>query len=451
MKITRYKHRLLVLILGCLFISNVSAQNSDHLFSTDSLSLQNCLNIGLLNNYSVRIAHNEAQISANNATLANAGYLPTVDLTGSYRTTIDNTNTTLRSTGEVSNLNSVFDQTLNAGVALNWTIFDGFNISTNYKKLKELEIQGETNTRIAIEDYIAGLTAEYYNYIQQNIRLANLHYAVQLSAERLRIVEERYRIGNYSGLDYQQAKVDYNADRAKYLKQQEALQSSVINLNEWMANKQVDAPLLIKDTLIILKDELQYDYLLEGTLATNAYLLKADQNTAIAQMDYKKVLSRNYPYINLNAGYGYTFNKYDVNVNSRRSNYGFNGGVTVGFNLYDGNRRREKRNANITIRNTQLRRDELEQALRADLSNLWQSYLNNISLVTLERQNLVTAKENCSIAMERYLLGNLSGIEMREAQKSLLDAEERLLTAEYNTKLCEISLQLISGKILSYL
>ncbi len=451
MKITRYKHRLLVLILGCLFISNVSAQNSDHLFSTDSLSLQNCLNIGLLNNYSVRIAHNEAQISANNATLANAGYLPTVDLTGSYRTTIDNTNTTLRSTGEVSNLNSVFDQTLNAGVALNWTIFDGFNISTNYKKLKELEIQGETNTRIAIEDYIAGLTAEYYNYIQQNIRLANLHYAVQLSAERLRIVEERYRIGNYSGLDYQQAKVDYNADRAKYLKQQEALQSSVINLNEWMANKQVDAPLLIKDTLIILKDELQYDYLLEGTLATNAYLLKADQNTAIAQMDYKKVLSRNYPYINLNAGYGYTFNKYDVNANSRRSNYGFNGGVTVGFNLYDGNRRREKRNANITIRNTQLRRDELEQALRADLSNLWQSYLNNISLVTLERQNLVTAKENCSIAMERYLLGNLSGIEMREAQKSLLDAEERLLTAEYNTKLCEISLQLISGKILSYL
>ena len=40
----------------------------------------------------------------------------------------------------------------------------------------------------------------------------------------------------------------------------------------------------------------------------------------------------------------------------------------------------------------------------------------------------------------RYMLGNLSGIEMREAQKSLLDAEERILSAEYDTKLCEISL-----------
>ena len=54
-------------------------------------------------------------------------------------------------------------------------------------------------------------------------------------------------------------------------------------------------------------------------------------------------------------------------------------------------------------------------------------------------------------AMERYLLGDLPGIEMREAQKSLLDAEERILTAQYNTKLCEISLQQISGNVMVYL
>lgn len=451
MKNIKWKHSLLMMAMGCTFTTIASSQTITEVSNNDTLSLQNCLDIGLLNNYSVRIAHNQQQISANNATLGNAGYLPTVDLSGSYRGTIDNTNTTLRSTGEISSESNVFDQTLNAGLSLNWTIFDGFNISTNYKKLKELERQGETNTRIAIEDFVAGLTAEYYNFIQQNIRLANLNYAVKLSAERLRIVEERYRIGNFSGLDYQQAKVDYNADRAKFMKQQEALQTSCINLNEWMANPQVDAPVLVKDTLIILQEDLNYNELLEGTLITNASLLKADQNTVLAQMDYKKVLSRNYPYVNLNAGYGYTFNKYDVNINSRRNNFGFNGGVTVGFNIFDGNRRREKQNANITIRNTQLQRDELEQALRADLSNLWQSYLNNLKLVTLERQNLVTAKDNYSIAMERYLLGDLSGIEMREAQKSLLDAEERLLTAEYDTKLCEVSLLLISGNVLSYL
>ena len=41
--------------------------------------------------------------------------------------------------------------------------------------------------------------------------------------------------------------------------------------------------------------------------------------------------------------------------------------------------------------------------------------------------------------------------EMREAQKSLLDAEERILSAAYNTKMCEISLLQISGNITRYL
>ena len=55
------------------------------------------------------------------------------------------------------------------------------------------------------------------------------------------------------------------------------------------------------------------------------------------------------------------------------------------------------------------------------------------------------------IAKERYMLGDLSGIEMREAQLSLLQAEERLLSVEYDTKICEISLLQLSGKITKYL
>ena len=43
-------------------------------------TLKSCLEQGLLNNYSLRITRNEQQVSKNNATLANAGYLPTLDL-----------------------------------------------------------------------------------------------------------------------------------------------------------------------------------------------------------------------------------------------------------------------------------------------------------------------------------------------------------------------------------
>lgn len=413
--------------------------------------LKQCLEEGLQNNYSLRISRNTEQISKNNATLGNAGFLPTIDLTAGYKGDLNSSDTEYRDGSAKLSSRNAYDQTLDAGIDLNWTLFDGFQISTTYKQLKVLEQQGATNTRIAIEDFIATLTAEYFNYIQQEIRLKNFRYAVSLSKERLRIVEERYHIGNFSRLDYQQAKVDFNADSAQYMKQQELVHTSRINLNELMANEDVDRPIQVKDSVIDLNHSLQFAQLWESTLQTNASLLKADQNTTLAQLDYKKILSRNYPYLKLNAGYGYTLNRYDINSIKQRNNWGFSGGITVGFNIFDGNRRREKRNASLAIRNSQLEREQLEQALRADFSNLWQAYRNNIQLLRLERQNLISAKENHEIAKERYLLGDLSGIEMREAQKSLLDAEERILSAEYDTKMCEISLLQISGKITQYL
>ena len=400
-------------------------------------TLKSCLEQGLLNNYSLRIVRNEEQVSKNNATLGNAGYLPTLGLSAGYKGTIDNTETKARATGETTKDNGVFDQTLDAGINLNWTIFDGFNITANYQRLKELERQGETNTRIAIEDLIANIAAEYYNYVQQKIRLKNFRYAVSLSKERLRIVEERYHIGNFSRLDYQQAKVDFNADSAQYMKQREVLNSSRIRLNELMANHDVTALIGIRDTAIDVNPDLQYDELWQATLATNASLLMADNNTEVVRADYKKIMSRDYPYVRLNAGYGYTLNRYELSSTKKRDNWGLNAGITIGFNLFDGKRKMQKRN--------------LKLSLKSDLSDLWQAYRNNWQVMLMERQNLVAAQENYEYANLRYMKGDLSGFEMREAQQSLLDAEERLLVSEYDTKMCEISLLQLSGKVLTYL
>ena len=413
-------------------------------------SLQSCLEEGLQNNYSLRIVRNNEQVVHNNTTLANAGYLPTLDLSAGYSGGIDDTDTKMRTTGETVSEHGAFDQTLNAGLSLNWTLFDGFGIQANYKKLKELEAQGETQTRIAIEDFIATLSAEYYNFVQQNIRLKNLQYAVTLSKERLRIVEARYSIGSFSRLDLQQARVHYNADQASLIKQQEQLNNSRTRLNELMAVSDMNSPVMVQDTLIIPDLTLKFDQLWDNTLRTNATLLKAEQSQSLAKLDQQAVLSRNYPYVRANAGYGYTHSMYEVGSTEVRDNLGLSFGVTVGINLFNGDKRRQANNAKLAVENARLQREELEQSLRADLISLWQAYQNNIDLLQLERDNLIAARDNYEIARERYLLGDLSGIEMREAQKSLLDAEERILSAEYNTKMCEISLLQISGSIAEY-
>lgn len=417
----------------------------------EPMRLQDCLEVGLENNYSLQIVRNLEESAHNDVTWGNAGFLPTLDASASYQGALDNTDYKYRESGETLSQNGVYDQTMNVGLSLNWTLFDGFRILSNYKRLKELEQQGEINTRIAIEDYIANLTAAYYNLVQQKIRLKNLAYAVSLSKERLRIVEERYNIGNFSRLDLLQARVDFNADSATYMKQQEVLYSARIELNELMPNQNIDQYIVVSDSIINVNMLLHFEELWNATLMSNASLLKAEQNNTLAELDFKMISSRDYPYVRFSTGYGYTFNKYNVGTYERRGNLGLNAGLTVGFRIFDGNRKRERQNARIVIDNAQLQRQELELSLRADISNLWQAYRNNIELVYLERENLTAARENHEIAVERYMLGDLSGIEMREAQKSLLDAEERILTAEYDTKLCEISLLQISGMVTRYL
>lgn len=416
----------------------------------DVYSLRECIETGLERNYSIRIIRNEQQISDNNATPGNAGYLPTVDMSGGFSGSVNNNRNKLMD-GTTEKQNGVNSETGNIGLNVNWTVFDGFGIQAEYSRLKELQRMGELNTRMTIEDFVADLSTEYYNRIRQNIRLRNLRSSLDLSRERVRIAEERYHIGSGSRMDLQQAQVDFNSDSSKVLNQLEVVNTSRIRLNELMALENVEENIAVKDSVIypnIFLDEVE---LWKSTIESNASLLIAQKNKTLSELDYKKVKSRNYPYVKLNAGYGYTANWYEVGTTDLQQRLGLNYGVTVGLSLFDGlNRRRERRNARIEIENKELRMQELELALRADMSNLWMAYQNNLDLWSLEKENLVVAQENYRIAIDRYKLGELSGIELREAQNSLLEAEERQSIAEYSTKLCEVSLLQLSGQILTY-
>ncbi len=413
-------------------------------------SLRQCIETGLERNYSIRIIRNEQLISDNNATLANAGGLPTFDMNGGLSGTLNNTNNSLR-TGGTEKTTGVANETGNIGLNMAWTVFDGFGIQASYERLKELKRMGELNTRLTIEDFVADVSSEYYNLIRQKIRLRNLRSSLELSRERLRIVEQRYYIGSMSRLDLQQAQVDFNADSSNVLNQLQVVHSSRIALNELMALENVEAETQIADSLITPNPFLDEVELWSSTMETNAALLVSQKNIAISELDLKKLKGRNYPYVRLSAGYGYTANWYETGSYDLQQRLGLNYGVTIGFTLFDGNRRREQRNARIMVENRGLRTQELELGLRADMSNLWMAYQNNLDLWSLEKDNLVAAQENYTIAIERYKLGELSGIELREAQNSLLSAEERRSIAEYSTKLCEVSLLQLSGQILNYL
>lgn len=444
------KNNMILSVLLFLYIP-AFAQQDEIGTQGRTVTLQNCISQGLEKNFSIRMAKNRQKVSDNNATPANAGLLPTVDFSALYGGDLHTTRSVTRSTGETTIDKNALDGTLDIGVDLNWTIFDGFSVWTNYKQLRLMKEQGELETRLTIEDYVASVIKEYYNFIQQKIRLENFRKNMELSRERFRNVGISYSIGSYSLVDYLQAKVYFNADSTQYMKQLEALNTSRIALNELLANDDVTAYINVHDTLIDVNPNLQYESLWRATLATNSSLLLADNNSAVVQAEYKKIMSRDYPYVRLNVGYGYTLNRYELAATRKRDNWGLSAGITVGLNLFDGKRRMQKDNAKLDIEYARLERENLKLSLKASLNNYWQAYKNNLQILMKERENHEAAVANYELSSLRYSESQLSGFELREAQNSLLDSEESILAAEYDTKMCEVSLMLLSGQILEYL
>lgn len=443
------KKTIIILLLSVAVPASASASASAS--EQPPMTLQQYLAVGLERNYDIRLVRNNEQIAQNNATRGNAGFYPTVDLSAAYSGTADKV-TQYPVAGDKVTVDGVNDAAANAGVNLAWTVFDGFSVQTSYERLGELQRMGELNTRLQTESFISNFTAEYYNYIRQLITLKNLQYAVELSRERVRIVDVSVEIGSLSGYDALQAKVDFNADSSRLVKQFEVIYTLGTSLREMLALTDVDTPFAAADREIVYDSGLVRDELWRSALDNNIYLKIARKEGDISRLDLKAAQSRNYPYLRLNAGYGYSGNWYGANTLARQRVMGANYGVTVGFTIFDGmNRRREQRNARIEIRNRELEQEQTQLALDVDLANAWMAYENNLKLVELERSNLETAQTGYELAMERYKNSQLSGIELREAQTSLLDAEERLVQVVYDTKMCEISLLQIAGLITSYL
>lgn len=209
---------------------------------------------------------------------------------------------------------------------------------------------------------------------------------------------------------------------------------------------------IVSDSSVNLLPELVYSTLLEKTFNENTQLQITAKHINLSEYDLKIIRANSFPYIRLTSGYNYNFNIYNKGATKKSNNMGLDYGLTVGIPVFDGgNRRREIKNAQIALKNKELAQLEAQLDIEAKLQETYSSYSNYLGLIKIERQNLKTAHENYETAAIRYRLGELAGIDMREAQNSLQDAEKRLLDVEYNAKIDEISLMMLSGDILEYM
>jgi outer membrane protein TolC len=432
---------LCLIVLFTFFYSSVSAQKL--------LSLEESIQLGLQNHYSIQISKKRELQALNDNTPGNAGFLPTITGTLNKNYTISGLDQEffggLRAPLVQSGVNS---NSANGGLTMAWTLYDGKGMFILKDRFKELQNLGAKQTETAIENLISLISSSYYDLIRQNLRVNNFRKGLEISNDRLKLAKDRYEVGQGSKVDYYSAQVDYNEDKALLIAQEQSYLNTKISYNTLLVRNHQEE--FIVDSKIDLLPKLNLPELKEFALKQNPTLISALLTKKITDLDTKSIQSLQMPQIDLLAGY----NMSQVNNGAgfgvqRGSSDVLNYGLRATINIFDGyNQKRRVQNAKINAEIAQMQIDDLKNSLISTLERAFVTYENALNLISLETENYAIAKQNIDIAFDRFKVGIATSYELREVQRNAVSAETRLIETKFAAKAAEIELIRLSGNLL---
>lgn len=417
-----------------------------NLRAEEYLTLKKAIGIALKNNYSIRIAENKKEITENNVSIGNAGFLPTIDFNLKYTEFDSKTN----QQNNIQPFSSTTDKkygSLYSEIELNWTVFDGFSMFYDYEQFKEINQAEELKLRLSVENTIYQVINLYYDIIRQKELIRNTKLNINYSSERLRIIEEKYRIGSAAKLELLQNKVYLNDDKSELLNNELELSDLKVSMNTLLER---DKKLLfdIVDSITI-NNNYDINNLINKAFENNANLLAVQKQLSIAQRDISISKSFLYPQISLFANYNYTNNDFRFGDIKSNNTGIFNYGLNLNMNLFNSfNHSRNIQNATINADILNYQYLEIKSQTETEIIIAYDNYNLNKEIVTFEEENLNYAKEYLEIAFEQLKLGKYTALELRQAQMSYSQAQDRLVKAKYNTKISEINLLKLTGYLL---
>lgn len=407
------------------------------------LSPEEAMRIGLENNFGILLVRNDKAIAENNTSIGNAGMLPRLNLNSSRNFSVNDTRQEFLD-GQVNDRQDAHSQVFSYGAQLNWTIFDGFRMFRRFDQLRSLEQKAAMQELLAMEQTVQSIYNQYYTLVLLEKRLHYQQQSMLLSTERVRLAETRLRSGSGSRLEYLQAQVDRNNDSSAIYEIQNQIVRARMQFNHTLG-REPETDFTIRDTIptASLPDE---KTLVQRLDAFNTLLRIARQDEQMALLSIREIQSRYYPELAATLSYNYLNQNSQSGFLLQNNSSGFTYGLTASWNIFNGlNNRRELSNYKIMAESSVLRIASLENELKANLKAMLHQFLNKQSQITLEQQNAKAADENLRLAAQRYHIGDLSGIEYREAQKSQLNAQVRLLQNLQEAVLLETAIRQMTG------
>jgi outer membrane protein len=250
-------------------------------------------------------------------------------------------------------------------------------------------------------------------------------------------------------LEVLNAEVDIISDSINLMDSRQQLANTKRDLNV-VLNSDLNRRFEV-DTLVSFTEPVVLDSFLTDAEKNNVRLLQAEKSIMISDYNYKASKAVYLPSVGLSGSYGWNEGDFpSTSFASQSITNGFGAGVSLRWSLFDGGRGiTTVKNAKIQTENEAVFKTQVVSEVKRDIANARGNYENRLSIFKLLSTNVKTTGANYERSNERYKLGQITSVELRQAQINLLNARTTKNAAKYQAKLAELELLQLTGQLLN--
>lgn len=395
-----------------------------------ALSLDDCIDLGLKHNQSLRINRFETDRSVSQAKSNIGLILPVVNysLSGSG--------------GETGSLgwNNGYSNTL----SLSQNIWDGGRWWNTLKSAKVAEDVADIQLTTYELSTIYQVKVAFYNYLS-TLKLLDVYRENFTTSEyQHQLTIERFKLGAASRNDTLRTRVNIEQSRLQIINGETDRQSRARDLNIILGREWNDQ-LVLQEPLWEAVLVPGIDGIMEEVLTANPQLQLLERNQTVAAYNVKIAKSGYIPSLGMSASY--TNGGTEIGDIFGDNTASISTGVNLTWNLFNGTRtKRSVEQSKISAKVARENYDLTKRNLKKDLAQSLEQMETMRESVEISQLILDASEQDLLLAQEQYKIGSLSILDVLRITASYEDAKSSLIRSQYNLKIAEAGLHQLMGK-----
>ncbi len=430
----------ILIVLIIIHTNDVQAQNK--------LSLKDALAITLKENIDIKIKTHELKQAEKQKKIGLLGLLPKVKINGSISANQGESSLEF-ATPEFPKIENATSESksINGNIEFSYNLFNGLGSIYTYQKIKNQSDLKSIELSIEIEQILLKTAKQFFDIAFLQEKTTIITDLLLVSKERYNKIKVQNTFGNASKLDLLSAEIDLNKDSIDLMHAKFELDVAKNKFNQTL-NNSLNSNFYVENKIQINKN-LLFSNLKEETKDNNNNILFHQYLIEITKNDKKINSSYILPNVNLSLQYGYNNTESNTSLILNQENLGLTGFINLSWDVFGAiANRKVTQNTRIELESNKLKLTSIKQKIDQEFNTIFKQYQNNINLIDIETRNQLTSEKLFEKAKEEYYQGTLSKNDFRLAQIDVSLSKNRLNKTIYNTKILELDLYRLAGKIL---